>query len=142
MTAFRLKLADPQLQPEQRLAVLISGWLVGSDDSMQKLPVAISTFHVRNLISRYLAETEAMKRAGIYSTIREEEAATPETVSKILFHMKPPIALHKPVDPEKLPGLYELSVTVLTGGIPVRYRVQLPPEYDPYRKYQIGRAHV
>jgi len=33
------------------------------------------------------------------------------------------------------PGYYELEVTGLATAPPVRYLVQLPPEYDPYRRY-------
>ena len=33
------------------------------------------------------------------------------------------------------PGFYELETPGVPGEPPFRYLVQLPPEYDPYRRY-------
>ena len=37
--------------------------------------------------------------------------------------------------PAALSGYFELEVPGLADAPPVRYVVQLPPEYDPYRRY-------
>jgi pimeloyl-ACP methyl ester carboxylesterase len=47
--------------------------------------------------------------------------------------MKPPLELPEPID--EIPGFYYLEVPGRTGQGNVGYYVQLPPEYDPYRRY-------
>ena len=47
--------------------------------------------------------------------------------------MKPPLDLPA-ADPDK-PGFYELAVLEGSTDPPVHYLVQLPPEYDPHRRY-------
>ena len=39
--------------------------------------------------------------------------------------------------PEKENGYYELTVDGLAGEAPITYAVQLPPEYNPYRRYPV-----
>src|SRR5207247_2406433 len=45
-------------------------------------------------------------------------------------HMKPPKDT-----PDRPFGYYELTVDGLAGEAPISYAVQLPPEYNPYRRY-------
>ncbi len=47
--------------------------------------------------------------------------------------MKPPVETEAKADAP--PGFYELTVAGLTGEPEITYLVQLPPEYDPYRRY-------
>ncbi len=54
-------------------------------------------------------------------------------VAELLSHMKPPVNPPEPVAGK--PGYYEIEVPGLTKGPPVTYHLQLPPQYDPYRKY-------
>jgi pimeloyl-ACP methyl ester carboxylesterase len=49
--------------------------------------------------------------------------------------MKPPLDI--PEDAQRGPGLYELSIHGLAGYADSRYFVQLPPEYDPLRRYPV-----
>ena len=55
-------------------------------------------------------------------------------VAKLLAHMKPPVETARARRPAA-PGYYELEVAALPTEPPVTYYVQLPPEYDPYRRY-------
>ena len=48
--------------------------------------------------------------------------------------MKPPGELPEPVS-EKTPGYFDIEVPVLPKESPRRYFLQLPPEYNPYRRY-------
>ena len=54
-------------------------------------------------------------------------------VAELLAHMKPPVDPPEPVADK--PGYYEIEVPGLAKEPPVTYYVQLPPEYDPYRRY-------
>jgi len=207
-----LRLADDaSLKPQQKLALAISGWLMGEGAGLDNLVVARSLFEVRELVRQYLTATRQAEREEILSRLTSLEGATPEYVAKIVAHMKPPLPLPVPMavnppaagsmpempaarpaaaspaaaapsgaegeggcgaDAEQPPapmpagaappnapdaaaasapspeagaapsgtraadGLIELTVpTGLSEEPEVRYWVQLPPEYDPYRRY-------
>ncbi len=134
MAAFRQHADDEQLQPEQRLALAISGWLVGSDTATLNLPVALSLYRVRTLVREFLNEPVLINRQHLMAKFGSEEGASPTMMAAILRHMKPPGPSAEPISNEK-PGLYEFEVSGLAGDPPVRYLVQTPPEYDPYRQY-------
>ncbi|HQU44035.1 MAG TPA: peptidase, partial [Pirellulales bacterium] len=133
LAAFRQFLADPALNDQEKLSLALSGWLVGTDDALRKLPVALSLFDVRNLVRQYLAEPTKVKRDQILADLTAQEGATPELVAKLLRYMLPPVETKTPE--EGPPGFYELSVNGLPGEGPVTYYVQVPPEYDPHRIY-------
>lgn len=56
----------------------------------------------------------------------DAEQAAAESVSQLAVDGK---------GPEFAPGFYRLSVMGLASAPPVTYWVQLPPDYDPYRRY-------
>ncbi|MGH7134325.1 MAG: alpha/beta hydrolase-fold protein, partial [Pirellulales bacterium] len=133
MAAFRQFWADPGLTDQEKVSLAISGWLVGADDALRKLPVAVSLYHVRNLIRQYLAEPTKLKRNQILDDLSAQEGATPELVAKLLRYMLPPI--ETPVPEQGPAGFYELSVSGTPGEAAMTYFVQVPPEYDPHRLY-------
>ena len=133
MAAFRQMADDPSLLPNEKLALAVSGWLLGGNSATVKLPVALSAFEVRELVRRYLNAPDRLTHARILEQFYSQEAATPGQVAKLIAHMKPPV--DTPAATTDRPGDYELEVPGLGNSPPVSYRVQLPPEYDPYRRY-------
>lgn len=133
MAAFNLSADDDSLTPGERVSLAASGWLLGSDNATEKLPVAISSYKTRGLIRDYLCTADKLGRAGILELLAAEEAGIPPTVSKILAHMKPPAELPE-ADPAQ-PGFYRVELPGASAGSPRSYAVQLPPEYDPARRY-------
>ena len=133
MAAFRQFWGDEKLTDQEKLSLAVSGWLVGSDDALRKLPMAMSLYEVRNLVRRYLAEPTKIKRGEILTDLSAQEGATPDLVAKLLRYLLPPVETKAP--DKGPPGLYELSVNALPGQAPVTYHVQVPPEYDPHRLY-------
>jgi len=133
MAAYRQSLDDGEVEPEQKVALAVSGWLVGGNDALRKLPVALSLFETRNLVRRYLTEPTKLNRAQILEEFESQEGAAPEMVAKLLEHMLPPLPAPEP-DKEQ-PGLFKLEVDTLAGEPPVTYYVQVPPEYDSHRLY-------
>jgi predicted esterase len=141
---------DTDLGPDSRLALAISGWLMGQGEVTENLAVAISLFDVRNEVRNYLQSTNAVQRMEILNRLKELEGSTPATVAKLLAAMKPPLATatNDPLEEseEGKPGNKEEQdqpqdplhhVFEITGpmGAPFAFHVQLPPDYDPYRKY-------
>jgi hypothetical protein len=132
MAAFLQCAANKQTPDTEKLALAVSGWLLGADASTDKLPLAISAYKVRGLICKYLAETSIPERERMYRYIRQESAGDMATVAKLLAAMKPPVSPPEPV--ANKPGYYELEVTG-SEKEQTKYYVQLPPEYDPHRRY-------
>ena len=134
LTAFRLAVEDVDRLPQEKLALAISGWLIGSDASVENPAIALSLYRTRDLVRRYVAESIKVNRQQILGYLRSEEGAQPKLVAALLAHMKPPVDTPEPEDSAK-PGFYTLKVQGSGQEGPVRYLVQLPPEYDPYRRY-------
>ncbi|MBX3421361.1 MAG: hypothetical protein KF752_07365 [Pirellulaceae bacterium] len=123
---------DDSLANENLVAMAIGGWILGPGSGIQNFAVAKSLIRVRGLVGDYLREPDASRREAILGQIRSQEGAEPQLLARMLEHMKPPLDLaeHQPSDAE---GFYRQSVTV--GRQPTEYTIQLPPEYDPLRKY-------
>lgn len=133
MSAFLQMLGDASLPPEEKLALGISGWLVGSNTVTNRLPVAVSLYEVRDIVRRYLDEQKAPARGRLLRDLEAQEAATPNFIAMLLFYMSPPVATSE--DLAEKPGFYELTTSSFADLPPFQYSIQLPPEYDPDRKY-------
>lgn len=134
MAAYLQFVDDEELPPEDRLALAISGWLVGTNDATRKLPLALSLYEVRNLVRSYLlADRNKADRTQILEALRGQEGATPEMVARVLAHLRPPVP--PPAERDGEPGLYELTAPGAPGQADVTYYVQVPHEYDDHRRY-------
>ena len=127
--------SDQDLTVSEKLALAISGWLVGTDAATDNLPVAKSLVEVRALVQAYLVEESKLRREEMITRIRSQEGGIPRYVAKILAHMKPPLPLPEPL--EEIPGFFQVGVASRPNLPDVSYLVQLPPEYDPYRRYPV-----
>lgn len=119
-------------RPSDRLlAVAIGDWLQGVGAGTENLKVSLSAFRLRGLVRDYLRAADAAARDALFARMGEEEAFDPATVAAIAAQMRPPI------DPPAAtsPGLHELTVTGLPNDESAACLVQLPPEYDPLRRY-------
>ena len=124
-----------KLAPGEKLALAVSGWLLGADDATDNLPVALSLVEVRGMVREYLREDSKSRRDELLTRIRSQEGGVPRLVARLLAHMKPPLELPEPV--AGVEGYYEIDLPARDRLPPVRYLVQLPPEYDPYRRYPV-----
>ncbi len=133
LASFERLADDVALKPEQKVALAISGWLVGSNQATDNFQTAVSLAHARDKILAYLREPLAQNRSQMASDLRDMEGASIERIAQMLKLMKPPFEATK--QSERGPRLHEFSVAGLVGEADVRYLVQLPPEYDPLRHY-------
>jgi predicted esterase len=133
MAAFRQMGGDASLQPDDRLALAVSGWLFGENSAVPKLSVALSACKVRGLVQKYLATPDVLGRRKVLDEFHSEEAASPAMVAKIIAAMRPAVQTPEPAAGTE--GYYELEVPAQGSEVPVTYCVQLPPEYDPLRRY-------
>ena len=131
LTTFERVGMDPALPPDRAVALAVSGWLQGPAAGGDNLKLARSAIRVRGLVREYLRSVDGGIRDDITDRIRSEEAGDVATLAAIAAHMRPP--LDPP--PETSPGLHELAVVPHEGEEAVSCLVQLPPEYDPLRRY-------
>ena len=122
---------DPAMPADRGLAIAISGWLQGSAAANENLKLALSAVRVRSLVREYIAADGRPDRDRIHARLAEEEAFDASTVAAIARQMQPP----QEPPPAVSPGLHEIEAAGLEGEGSVRCLVQLPPEYDPLRKY-------
>ncbi len=123
---------DPDMLPDQKLALAVSGWLIGANEATENLQTALSLATTRNLILAYLLEPLKVNRGPILGGFSSQEAASPRYIALLLSHMKPPLATEPQKGP---PGMFKLEIPGPPNEPNVTYFVQLPPEYDPYIKY-------
>lgn len=133
LATFSQLVDDTSIPAEERVALALSGWFIGADRAVRRLPTAVSLYRTRSLIVQYLNEDDTSKRGEILDRLRKEEASAPTYASAVLALMFPPRPLPEEV-PDK-PGLFELEVSWSPQEPPARYWVQLPPEYHPLRRY-------
>lgn len=124
---------DASLQPEQKVALAITGWLMGGNNAAQDLPLALFLVQTRDAIVRYLREPAAHLRGPIVESIAGYEGGSVKNVAALLAHMRPPWDI--PPEADRKFGAFELSAKGHTEDGDFTYLVQLPPEYDPYRRY-------
>ncbi len=126
---------DDSLTAQQKVAFAIGGWLLGENAGLDNFAVAKSLVRVHAMVREYLSPAAEPRRVEILTELAKEEGSQPDLVAKILANMTPPMNApeHQSEDPA---GLFRLSVQVpAAAGGSVDYVIQVPPEYDPYRKY-------
>jgi pimeloyl-ACP methyl ester carboxylesterase len=131
MATYRRLWDDEDSTPEVKLSLAISGWLQGSDNAEPNLSVSLSVYELRDLVRRYLNEPGKLNREQLLDDIRSQEGADLGRLSRVLAHMRPALD----TEPQETPGFFELRVPGLEEGEEFTYFVQLPPEYDPLRRY-------
>lgn len=128
-----LRLADDtKMGPGEKLSLAVSGWILGAGSATENLAVSADLLQVRDAVVRYLNTDNELDRASVLEQLRSLEGGTPNYVSKILANLAPPKVT---TEESNKPGFYELTTPGLSGEGDITYYVQLPPEYDPNRRY-------
>lgn len=133
LAPFQLNMNDDGSPAGDRVALALSGWLLGADNAVTRLSTAVSAWRLREVIRQYMSEATRLNRVRGLTNMNSEEAAGPPLIAAIVANMKPPVDTPPPADDR--PGFYELEVPGVPDQPPARYLVQLPPEYDPLRRY-------
>jgi len=124
---------DPDLPADRAVALAVSGWLAGAASAQENLKLALSAARVRSLLRDYLRSTDSQQRMALRGRMNEEEACEPATLAALARQMRPPAD----PPPATSPGLHALSISGISGEEPTSCLVQLPPEYDPLRRYPV-----
>ena len=87
-----LRLGDVETIPlDNRVALAVAGWLLGSGSGEQNLIVVVSLIRVRELVAEYLATQNAARREAILDELRTLEGAQPEYIARMLPLLTPPL---------------------------------------------------
>jgi len=123
---------DDDLTTQQKLAFALTGWFLGPGNGNDDLAVATSLWSVRNIVSDYFAATTPQDREDLLDKLNEQEGGAAEYVADLVAHLKLNPTLPEPTE---VPGLHRLQTEPQGSLPPMDYVVQLPPDYDPYRRY-------
>ncbi|TWU01084.1 alpha/beta hydrolase [Stieleria varia] len=127
---------------DNRVALAVAGWFLGSGSGEQNLSVAIALATVRDLVREYLGVADAARRQAILAQLKTLEGADIQYVSRMLPLLVPPQAWPDSAADPDVAGLFRIGINdsgiadeaVVAEGS-ASYVVQLPPEYDPLREY-------
>ena len=133
LTSFARLADDADLTADRKVALAISGWLIGANNATDNFPIALSLIQVRDKVIEYLRSDQPIRRSQIVAELRDLEGATVRRVAEVLKRIEPPKQL--PESAELGPGFYQLDAAGMTGTGDVTYFVQLPAEYSPRRRY-------
>ncbi len=92
---------------QQRVALAIAGWMLGSGSGEQNLVIVISEVEVRDLVAQYLAHPDPKVRAVLMQNLKVLEGASAQAIAKMLPLMPPPlatdqaIAIHRGIEDAK-----------------------------------------
>ena len=125
---------------DERVALAVSGWLMGSGVGEQNLVVATALVQVRDLVAEYLGPANLVRRDEILNELKAIEGSQIQYVAKLLPQLTPVLPFPDGSADQEIPGMFRLGR--LAGQDTPRqlaehpdYLIQLPPEYDPLREY-------
>lgn len=131
-----LKLAgDSKLPPDEKLALALSGWVVGSSNAVTELDQALKFWQARFLVMDYLRTPAdaAMERTTILDRLSSLEGISASRVAQMLPLLPPVLD-----SAEAVPGKPVRIQVPGPGNEPaVVYWVLLPPEYHPDHRYPL-----
>lgn len=127
--------SDPQLKPGEKLALALSGWVVGSANAITEIDAALRFWQARFLLLDYLRTPpdDETGRKTVLTKLDALDGIGPERVAQMI-PLLPPILEQAGAEPGKVVRI-ELSETSDKGAQPAAYWVSLPFEYHPTRTY-------
>ena len=139
LDAFKLARPDNSIPDVQKLALAMSGWLLGTGSAIENMAIVETLYPVKNLALEYLADdtTDGRKKA-ILDELAELETGSPVYIDSLLKNSKPVAAedLSKYDGKKPIEFFIEVPGTVASPEIrSYRCIAHLPTEYNPQRKY-------
>ena len=124
---------DPTLPAAEKLGLALSGWVLGPEEPKTQLTEAIALWDARFLLLEYLhPTTDRGDRFVVLEKLKLLEGISVAKVAKLIPLLPTPVEFAAPTE-----GQYPSfeAPPDLDHTTPVRYAVQLPPEYNPARAY-------
>lgn len=134
-TAYELIADAPDLSAANKLAMALSGWLMGAEYSIQNLPEALALFDGRLLAIDFLIsdEAEIEERRTLVDRLIKLEGMSANRVAAIIRNLPSPMPLMISADSDATAGRFEIAATPTSAGaIGI-----VPPEYHESRQYPV-----
>lgn len=134
------KTGDPALPPE-RLARLMSGWMMGPDHAIGDLVAVEAIWSVRERMAKFLGSTDAEDRALLLDALLKTSLPDVEPGSARAVGLDEATWLVRGLPPSRAEGVSQSGVTLIRRVLddpnpkPTEYAIVLPPEYHPLRSY-------
>ena len=128
-----IDLAEAQgRKSDEKIALALSGWILGADQADTDLKNAIRLWQARGLLIEYLRAEHPAERAAIVEQLLKVEGVGPRQVARLLPLLPPRLDT-----PQMAAGTpFSVSVSKRTTADPdIQYEVLLPPEYHAGRSY-------
>ena len=93
MAAFLQNIDDPAMPAEDKLALAVSGWLLGPAAATTKLTTALSAMRIRELARQYLNEPIKLNRVRLLHELPSEEAADADHAGRPVGPHEAPLRL-------------------------------------------------
>ncbi len=139
LDGYRLKADDNSIPNVQKLALAMSGWILGSNNAIENMAIVESLFPVKSLVLEYLADTTTeTRRTSILAELKNLETGNPNYIDSLLQQSKPVAAEDLSKYDGSIPIEFFIKVpgTIANPGFKThRCIAHLPTEYDPHRKY-------
>jgi acetyl esterase/lipase len=122
----------PDLEPDQLLALAVSGWIMGPAGAENQPRSAAQLWQARVFLREYLRTRDAQRREQLLAAYQKGEARRFDEIVQLIELLPPPLA-------ERAPPKDAAEMTTLPepGAEAVKYRLQLPPEYHHHRAYPV-----
>jgi predicted esterase len=133
LDAFKTLLADSKLTPENKLALALSGWILGSNNAVTDLNLAIRLWSVQSAVRKYLRTPNANERGALYDEMTKLEGMSAERVAQML-PLLPPLFDAREIEPG---AVFPVTVEATPTMPAVRYHVVLPWEYHSDHQYPV-----
>jgi tetratricopeptide (TPR) repeat protein len=128
---------DPDQTDEQKISLALSGWVIGAGSAIANVAESESLLEARALVLEYLRTPRVDRRLEILQELATMETGAPDYLDKIVKHIKPPLAPSRADITTGRSMQMEIEIPGPAGRAVEKasYLVQLPPEYDPHRRY-------
>jgi pimeloyl-ACP methyl ester carboxylesterase len=135
LDAFFKLAADPQLKPEEKMALALSGWVVGSANAATEIGLSLRLWEARDLVLEYLraaADAEGDRRA-ILRKLEVLDGVGPERIAQMIPRLPPTADVLSAAAARTV----RIPVELAKGAPPAAYWVTLPLEYHAGRLYPL-----
>jgi len=133
LAAFYNLAMDGALEPDEKLALAVSGWVLGSTNAVRELDTAMRLWNARFLIRQYLRTDSPREREELLATLQQMEDVGVAQIAKMIPQLPPP--LESPSIQGGTAVSFEFTPAV--GEPPIRYAALPPTEYRSSRSYPL-----
>lgn len=130
---FELFSLDDSTSAESRLALAVTGWILGPEDALDDFEAAVGLMNVRHLLVDYLLTSpdQSAERTRLVEKIRQQEGYSIERVAKLLANLPPVDSLAS--ENQLQARVVAVDATQSSAGC----LMQVPAEYSALRRYPL-----